>query len=86
MKPVVYEDIPGPFPGTLPKYQKSIRFSVKLKVDLLSRKALTFLVTTAFCKNGIRPAENHMKPVVYEDFPGPIPERLPKGFKKAVGF
>ena len=49
-------------------------------------KALLFLVKTAFCKNENGHAENLIKPVVYEDFWGPFPEKWPKSIKKALGF
>ena len=41
---------------------------------------------TAFCQNEIRPAENLIKPVVYEDFWGPFAEKWPESIKKALGF
>ena len=51
-----------------------------------AQKPWMTLGKTAFCKNENDHAKTLIKPVDYEDFWEPFPEKYPKSIKKALGY
>ena len=79
--------IPGPFSAKGPqKYQKSIRFSLKVDYVLRFCKTPKNLSKTTFWSWQESCSKYLIKPVVYWSFWGPLRKRALKSIKKVLGF